>query len=176
MYKNRVSNNLNRLNYVRINNDLINSIINNPKTQIQIDYLEIKTTCSNLYKELSENNYKLYLQNDSCYIENYHGDIIRLENIYGIRYVKEKNSLFIFDSQESFIFTYLNNKSYKKSYKLPFKIDCFQGICFSVLQINFDYNINKYKIQLVNWIGSEDSNENYPYCFYDPYTNIIHCP
>lgn len=176
MYKNMVSNNLNRLNYVRINNDLINSIINNPKTQIQIDYLEIKTTCSNLYKELSENNYNLYLQNDSCYMVNYNSDIIRLENIYGIRYVKEQNCLFIFDSQESFIFIDLYTKTKNHSSTLPFKIDCFQGTCFEVLQIYFDIEKKEYKIQLVSWIDPEDSTIVYPYCYYNSNTNIIHCP
>ena len=176
MYKKLVSENLNSLNYSRINDNEIGLIFNIPITQIQSDYLVIRTSFSYLYKELSENNYNLYLQNDSCYIVNYKGDIIRLENIYGIRYVKEQNCLFIFDSQESFIFIDLSNKTKNHSSTLPFKIDCFQGTCFEVLQIYFDIEKKEYKIQLVSWIDPEDSTIVYPYCYYNSNTNIIHCP
>lgn len=173
IYKKMVVNNLNTHNYSRINDNEINLILNNSITQIQSNYLAIKTSFSMLYSELNDNKYDLFFQNDSCYIENSNRDFIRLENIYGIRYVKQQNSLFIFDSQESFIFIDLNTKTKKRSPKLPFKIDCFDGICFEVLQIYFDIEKKEYKIQLISWIDPEDSTIVYPYCFYDPETNAI---
>jgi hypothetical protein len=173
MYKNMVSHNLNSHTYFRINNKEINSILNNPVSQIQSDYLSIRTSFPFLYSELSDNKYDLYFQNDSCYIENNNGDVIRLENIYGIRFVKQQNSLFIFDSQESFIFANSNTQTNTISPKLPFKIDCFQGMCFTVLSVLFDNERNKFKIQLTCWIDPYESNKIYPYCFYDTETNAL---
>ncbi len=92
MYKNMVSQNLNSHSYSRINDNEINLILNNSMTQIQSDYLKIRTSFSFLYSELSDSNYGLYFQNDSCYIEIGNGDILKLSNIYGIRVEQNQNS------------------------------------------------------------------------------------
>lgn len=171
LYKNIVSNNLNSLIYSRLHNNVINSILNNPVTQIQSDYLEIKTNFSYLYPELSKNKYNLYFKNDSCYISNGEEEICTVNNIYGIRFVIGQNSLFIFDTQESFIFIDLNTKKY--SPKLPFKIYCFQGMCFTILSVIFDNERNKFKIQLTSWIDPEENEIIYPNCLYDSSLNLI---
>lgn len=88
-----------------------------------------------------------------------------LNNIYGIRFVKGQNSLFIFDTQESFIFIDLNTNTKKHSPKLPFKIDCFQGICFTFLSVLFDNEKTKCKIQLTNWIDPEENETLSPLVF-----------